>query len=152
MLPNEWFHFSRFNMFICKEALLIVLQLCKILSCILCVQISVLTAIYSLKIEQHLQRGGSWVSHKVFLFFPPPLSKCWSSSIKNLQSHISRLPQAIFVVSYYCAFSSTASREPIPAPVFAQSDLSGLLFVWLEGCAFLTWHKQSDLSEQLGCA
>lgn len=58
-------------------------------------------------------------------------------------------PQATFVVSYYCASSSTASTEPIPAPVFAQADLSGLWFVWLEGCAFLTWHKQSNFSEQL---
>lgn len=36
-------------------------------------------------------------------------------------------------MSYYCASSSTASREPIPAPVFAQSGLSRLLFVWPEG-------------------
>lgn len=70
---------------------------------------------------------------------------------KSAESH-HWLPQVVFVVSYYCASSFTATTEPIPAPVFAQCDLSGLLFVWLEGYAFLTWHKQSNFSEQLGHA
>lgn len=47
---------------------------------------------------------------------------------KSAESH-HWLPQAVFVVSYYCAPSFTTTAEPIPAPVVARCDLSGLLFV-----------------------
>ena len=97
--------------------------------------------IYHLKMEGNLQYGEGCVP-RTPLFCQSvnlhPLKICRVTSAAFLR--------AIFVVRYYCA--SMAAREPIPAPVFARSDLSGLLFVWLEGLCIshLAQHNPTSVS------